>query len=112
MGRMSPATLRLVLLVSCGHALVHIYEHSLASVEKLVVEDRSFDIPTERQEVVSGELGNCLRLPFGLCAFLAGWLADRFGAKRLLLVYLFGCSAAAAWQFDSSTTKTATWSIW
>ncbi len=36
-----------------------------------------------------------LRLPFGLCALAAGWLADHFGAKRLLLVYLVGCSAAA-----------------
>ncbi|OHB68975.1 MAG: hypothetical protein A2V70_20730 [Planctomycetes bacterium RBG_13_63_9] len=96
---MSSATLRLVLLVSCCHALVHVYEHSLASVEQLVVGDPSFGVADDRQEEVSGELGNWLRLPFGLCAFLGGWLADRFGAKRLLLVYLFGCSAAAmlAW---------------
>ena len=86
MGTMSSATLRLVLLVSCCHALVHVYEHSLASVEQLVVADEAFDVPAERQEKVSGVLGNWLRLPFGLCALLAGWLADRFGAKRLLLV--------------------------
>lgn len=93
---MNSATLRLVLLISCCHALVHVYEHSLASVEQLVVEDPAFAVePVEKeQKEVSGELGNCLRLPFGFCALLAGWLADRYGAKRLLLIYLIGCSAA------------------
>ncbi|GAG13488.1 unnamed protein product, partial [marine sediment metagenome] len=52
---------------------------------------------------------NWLRLPFGLCAFFAGWLADRYGAKRLLLVYVFGCSAAAAlaWYSPSLLLVTA-----
>ncbi len=96
---MNSATLRLVLLVSCCHALVHVYEHSLAAVEKDIVRDEAFQIPPAEQEEVSGELGNWLRLPFGLCALLAGWLAERFGAKRLLLGYLVGCSLAAvlAW---------------
>jgi len=96
MGKMSSATLRLVLLVSCCHALVHVYEHSLASVEQLIVAEPAFGIEPAEQEEVSGELGNWLRLPFGLCALLAGWMADRYGAKRLLLVYLLGCSMAAA----------------
>jgi MFS family permease len=95
MGKMSPATLRLVLLVSCCHALVHVYEHSFATVEQLVVAEDSFGIAPDFRKEVSGTLGNCLRLPFGLCALAAGWLADRFGAKRLLLVYLLGCSVAA-----------------
>ncbi|NQU24911.1 MAG: MFS transporter [Candidatus Nealsonbacteria bacterium] len=96
MRTMNSATLRLVLLVSCCHALVHVYEHSLASVEQLLVGDEAFAIEPGKQQEVSGELGNCLRLPFGLCALAAGWLADRFGSKRLLLVYLIGCSVAAA----------------
>jgi MFS family permease len=96
---MNSATLRLVLLISCCHGLVHVYEHSLASVEQLLVADPTFDIQPADQEEVSGELGNWLRLPFGLCALGAGWLADRFGAKWLLLIYLLGCSGAAllAW---------------
>jgi len=90
---MSRSTLRLVLLISCCHALVHIYELSFASVEQLVADD--FGVDTG----VTGWLGFGLRLPFGLFALLAGWLADHFGAKRLLLVYLFGASGAAllAW---------------
>ena len=90
---MTRSTLRLVLLLSCCHALVHIYELSFASVEQLVASD--FGVDT----AVTGWLGLTLRLPFGLFALLAGWLADHWGAKRLLLVYLFGASGAAllAW---------------
>lgn len=98
---MNSATLRLVLLVSCCHALVHVYEHSYASVEQLVVADGAFGIQPGAQKQVSGYLGNCLRLPFGLCALAAGWLADRFGAKRLLLIYLAGCSLAVFLAFVS-----------
>ena len=90
---MSAATLRLVLLVSCAHALVHILELSFGNVELLICDD--FGIGKQ----VAGDLGACLRLPYGLFALAAGWLADRFGVKRLLLVYLLGGSFAAvtAW---------------
>lgn len=87
---MNSATLRLVLLLACCHALVHVYELSFASVEQLIGEE--FGVGKD----VTGVLGTCLRLPFGLCALLAGWLTDRFGSKRLLLVYLGGCSLAVA----------------
>ncbi len=94
---MTSSTLRLVLLLSFCHGLVHVYELSFASVEPLIADD--FGVDT----AVTGWLGFCLRLPFGLFAFAAGWLADRFGAKRLLLIYLLGCSAAAllAWLAPS-----------
>ncbi|MHC4401733.1 MAG: MFS transporter [Planctomycetota bacterium] len=90
---MNSSTLRLVLLISCCHGLVHVYELSFASVEQLVADD--FGVDT----AVTGWLGSCMRLPFGLFAFVAGWLADRYGAKRLLLVYLGGCSAAAVFAW-------------
>ena len=80
---MDSKTFRLVLLVSCGHALVHVYELSFASVEQLVAQD--FGVDTS----VTGALGTSLRMPFGLGALAAGWLAGRYGAKRLLLIYLF-----------------------
>lgn len=85
---MSSATLRLVLLLACCHALVHVYELSFAGVEQLIGDE--FGVGKE----VTGVLGTCLRLPFGLCALLSGWLTHRFGSKRLLLVYLGGCSLA------------------
>ncbi len=90
---MSSAVWRLVFLVSCCHGLVHIYEHSFASVEQLVGQE--FGVGKE----TTGLIGSCLRLPFGLFALAAGWMADRWGARRLLLVYVIGCSLSAflAW---------------
>ncbi len=93
---MNGPTLRLVLLVSCCHALVHVYEHSFATVEQLVAND--FGVGTE----ITGAIGSTLRLPFGLFALGAGWLADRFGSKRLLLIYLAGCSGACLAAFFSA----------
>ena len=90
---MSPATLRLVLIVSCAHALVHVYELSLPSVEQLI--GNEFGVSAQ----VTGWLGTCWRLPFGLGAVLAGWLADRHGSKPMLVTYLAGCAATSllAW---------------
>ncbi len=90
---MNAATLRLVLLVSCAHALVHVLALSFGNVEQLICEDFGID------KRIAGDLGACLRLPYGLFALAAGWMADRYGAKRLLLVYLIGSSFAAltAW---------------
>jgi MFS family permease len=94
---MSATTLRLVLLISCAHALVHILELSFGNVELLICEDFGID------KQIAGELGAYLRFPIGLFALAAGWLADYFGAKRLLLVYLLGGSFAAllAWWSPS-----------
>ena len=86
---MSRSVFRLVLLIACGHLLVHVYELSLPSVEQLVAAE--FDVG----RATTGFLGTAFRLPFGLLALLAGWLADRYGARRILLVYLVGCSGAA-----------------
>lgn len=97
---MSRDTFRLVLLVSLAHAMVHTFEHSLPAVEQMIGE--TFEVGKER----TGGLGTIWRLPFGLGALLAGWLADRFGSKRMLIVYLIGCSttAVAAWWAPSLST--------
>ncbi len=92
---MSPHTFRLVLIVSCAHAMVHMFEHALPAVEQMIGEE--FHVGKE----YTGALGTVWRLPFGILAMLAGWLADRYGAKALLIVYLLGCTAAAvlsAWS--------------
>ncbi len=95
--RMSRQTFRLVLLVSCAHALVHVYELSLPSVEQLIGDE--FHVGKS----VTGWLGSAWRLPFGLGALLAGWLADRYGSKPLLILYLAGCAltSAATWAAGS-----------
>ncbi|MEX0938376.1 MAG: MFS transporter [Pirellulales bacterium] len=81
--------LRLVLLVSCAHAMVHVYELSLPSVEQLIAADFGVGRAT------SGNLATAFRLPFGLFAIVVGWLVDRYGAKIMLTTYLLGCAAAA-----------------
>ncbi len=90
---MRGTALRLVLLVSCAHAMVHVYELALPSTEQRIADE--FQTGTDTM----GLLGNCWRLPFGLGALLAGWLADRYGSKPLLVTYLIGCATTAllAW---------------
>ena len=62
---MTGRTWRLVLLVSCAHALVHVFELSLASVEIEVAS--SYDVNT----VTTGLLATTWRFPFGIGALLA-----------------------------------------
>ena len=86
---MNSQTFRLVLLVSFAHAMVHMFEHALPAVELMIAED------LEVTKTQTGLLGTAWRLPFGLGALLAGWLTDRYGSKKMLLVYLLGCMATA-----------------
>jgi len=91
---MTRTAFRLVLLVSCAHALVHVFELALPSVEQMIGEDLVGKTP-EENKAATGALGMAWRLPFGLLAMVAGWLADRYGSRRLLIVYLLGCVVAA-----------------
>lgn len=90
---MTRAVLLLVLLVSVAHALVHIFELSLPSVEQLIAAEYRPD-DAAAGKVLSGKMANTWRLPFGLGALLAGWLVDRLGSRAMLAVYLLGCGAA------------------
>lgn len=89
MSTMPTSTFRLVLLISCAHALVHTFELALPAVEQMIGDE--FGVGKES----TGELGMVWRLPFGLGAVLAGFLADRYGSRPLLIIYLIGCSATA-----------------
>ncbi len=89
MSKMPPSTFRLVLLISCAHALVHTFELALPAVEQMIGDEY------EVGKASTGALGMVWRLPFGLGAVLAGYLADRFGSRPLLIVYLIGCSVTA-----------------
>lgn len=97
MRRMTSSTLRLVLLVSCAHALLHVFELSFGTVELLVADEFGVGKRT------TGMVASCFRLPFGLGAVVAGWLADRLGEKRLLVSYLVGAAAAALLAWYSPT---------
>ena len=48
-------------------------------------------------------LGTAWTLPFGLGADIAGWLVDRWGAKRVLVLYLIGCGILSAGVAMSTT---------
>ena len=86
------ATLRLVLLISCAHAMVHVYELSLPSVELRIADEyRPEDVQAGKE--LTGMLSWWWRLPWGLGALGAGWLVDRFGSRRMLALYLLGVSA-------------------
>jgi FSR family fosmidomycin resistance protein-like MFS transporter len=83
----------LVVLISCAHAMVHIYELALPSVELKIAREYSPDDVLAGKEM-TGELSNYWRLLFGFGALGAGLLVDRFGADRMLAIYLLGCGAA------------------
>ncbi|MCP4784346.1 MAG: MFS transporter [Fuerstiella sp.] len=99
MPRSNPVV-RIILLVSCAHALVHLLEQSIASVEQVISTEFTLSLKQ------SGFLGSALRLPYGIGAFFAGLLADRFGEKRILVLYLFG-SAIVCVSFMASTNASA-----
>lgn len=96
MSRSSSVT-RLIVLVSCAHALVHLLELSLSSVEQVICSEYKLS------SVQSGVLGSALRLPYGLGALIAGLVADRFGEKRILVLYLAGASVTCVSFLASSS---------
>lgn len=85
--------LRLVLLISCAHALVHVFELALPSVEQEIAGEFFPDDPATGR-ATTGWMSWCWRLPWGLGALFAGWLVDLWGSRRMLAVYLLGCAAA------------------
>ncbi|MEO2017561.1 MAG: MFS transporter [Fuerstiella sp.] len=99
MPRSNPVV-RIILLVSCAHALVHLLEQSIASVEQVISTEFTLSLKQ------SAFLGSALRLPYGIGAFFAGLLADRFGEKRILVLYLFG-SAIVSVSFVASANASA-----
>ena len=92
---MTSNPLRLVLLVSCAHALVHVYELALPGVEQEIAAEFFAD-NVEAGKAMTGKLSNSWRLMWGLGAIVAGWLVDRFGSKKLLAAYLLGCATTCA----------------
>ncbi|MCB9940333.1 MAG: MFS transporter [Planctomycetaceae bacterium] len=99
------ATLYLVLLVSSAHALVHVYELALPSVEQQIAAEY-FGADEASGKAMTGRLSNAWRLMWGFGAIAAGFLVDRFGARRLLAIYLLGCAAACVLAAVSSTQTT------
>jgi len=101
---MSKHLFRIVLLVSCAHALVHTFELSLPSIEQEIASEFFPDEPAEGKNF-SGSLSNYWRLCWGIGALFAGILVDRFGAYRLLAIYLLGCGGACLASYFAGTQQ-------
>ena len=84
---MDPRTFRLVVLLSVAHALVHVFELSMPSVE------REIAITYEESSEYTGWLSFWFRVPWGLGALFVGLLVDKFGARIMLTIYFLGCAA-------------------
>lgn len=82
---------KIVLLVSFAHALVHLYELAIPSVEQEIAADYFPDSVADGK-AFTGSLSNLWRLFWGLGALLAGWSVDRLGGRPMLAAYLIGCS--------------------
>ena len=84
---MRNAQFHLILLVCCAHALVHIYELSLPSVEQQIA-DEYYGGDAVRGKLLTGQMSNSWRFTWGFGALGAGWLVDRYGSRQMLAVYL------------------------
>jgi len=74
----------LILAVCAAHAMVHVLEGSLPCVEQSIAAQYHVGSAT------TGWLQTVWRFPWGVGALIAGWLVDRYGAKRMLALYLIG----------------------
>ncbi|PHS01768.1 MAG: hypothetical protein COA78_22450 [Blastopirellula sp.] len=85
---MNTRTILVLLLAICtAHAMVHMYELALPSVELSLADDYQVETDT------IGWMSFLWRMPWGFGALVAGFLVDRYGARRLLAIFLIGCGA-------------------
>ena len=80
---------KIIVFASGTHFLVHVYENSFSGILKSLQHEWQTDYTS------LGSMGVPLFFLFGLMAIPGGWLSDRFGSKRLLLVCLFGAAVAS-----------------
>ncbi|MFN2432157.1 MAG: MFS transporter [Gemmatimonadota bacterium] len=83
-----PAARRILALTSAAHALVHAEMLVFAVVLPPLARELSLSLGE------LGVLGTLSYACFGAGAPAAGWLADRFGARRVLVACLLGSTAA------------------
>lgn len=94
---------RTIFILGCAHTMVHFYEQAFPALLLTMVAYFRIELAT------AGWMQTLLALAFGLGALPAGYLADRIGAKRIVMVYLIG--AAASCMFISFSTSIVTFAI-
>ncbi|MEE9161724.1 MAG: MFS transporter, partial [Candidatus Neomarinimicrobiota bacterium] len=85
-------SLRTVLTITF---LGHLLNHSLTLLYPVVMIQLA-SLHPQVSLTTFGLLGTGHYLLYGLGAFPAGWLTDRFGARKILLIYLLGSGVAVA----------------
>ncbi|MDP6936011.1 MAG: MFS transporter [Candidatus Marinimicrobia bacterium] len=91
-----------IIITSIGHFLVHAMTMILPVI--LVILENEFSVSL----IYLGELATIQILFLGIGGFPAGFLADRFGSRMVLLMYFLGLIIASIWLFFSHTfTMTA-----
>lgn len=92
-----------VLILGCAHTMVHFYEQAFPALLLMMVAYFQITLKT------AGWMQMLLALAFGLGALPAGYLADRIGPKRIVMVYLVG--AAASSIFIAMSTSVSMFAI-
>ena len=78
-----------MVLITAAHGLVHFYEGVLPPLIPMVMHDFGTDYFT------LGLIVSVFSYAFGLGSLPAGILADKFGPRRLVTIYLFGAGITA-----------------
>jgi MFS family permease len=92
-----------ILILGSAHTMVHFYEQAFPALLLTMVAYFQIDLRT------AGWMQTLLALAFGVGALPAGYLADRIGSKRIVMVYLIG--AAGACMFISYSNSVTTFAI-
>jgi len=96
---------RNIIITSIGHFLVHAMTMILPAI--LVILGQEFSISL----IYLGELVTIQILFLGLGGFPAGFLAERFGSRMVLLIYFAGLIIASVWLYFSTTFTTAAFGL-
>ena len=86
-----------ILITSIGHFLVHSMTMILPAI--LVILEKEFSVSL----INLGELVTIQILFLGMGGFPAGFLAERFGSRIVLLIYFGGLIISAIWLYFSTT---------
>ncbi len=88
----------IVLLIGSCHTMVHFYEQIFPALLLTMVAYFQIDIAT------AGWMQTALAMAFGFGGLPAGYIADRIGAKRIILFYLVGAGLSCIFI---ATTRSA-----
>ena len=87
---------KIIFFTAATHFMIHVYENCFGGILKDLQNEWGTDY------TALGSIGVPLFFLFGLMAIPGGWLADRIGSKKILLVCLFGAAGAS---FTASLTR-------